>query len=167
MTMKSIIFQTFLKYELGCNTKPRAIILHDASMQNIVKKYGSDCSNWTANGVRSPPGKCSSNAITKQFAIIVTSIVYSNGGHSIINFASRRNGWSSENKNNDVGPGGTGGLATWADINSVLTFCREVVVGWADTMAFGVFVCASWAANLEIGHQKKHTHNFIFCLHHT
>lgn len=140
---------------MGCNTKPRAIILHDASMQKIVKKYGSDFNNWAANGVRSPPGKCSSNAITKQFAIIVMSIVYSNGGHSIINFASRRNGWSSANKNNDVGGGSSGELTAWADITSVLTFCREVVAGWADTMAFDVFVCASWAANLEIGHKKQ------------
>lgn len=63
---------------------------------------------------------------------------------------SLRNGWSSLNKNNEVGAGGDGGTTAWAGITSVLTFCREVdvVVGCADTTAFGVLVCASWAANL-------------------
>lgn len=142
------MFHTFRKYEFGCKIKPSAIILHVASKQKIAKKYDSVASNRTANGVRSPPGKCSSNAITKQLAIIVTKTVYSNGGHSIINLVNLRNGWSSAKRNNEVGPGGK--TTTLAGTTSVLTFCREVVVGCVDTTAvFDVFCgCASWAASL-------------------
>lgn len=66
--------------------------MHVASKQNMHRKYGSVTSNFCANVDRSPPGKCSSIAITKQLAIIVTKTVYSNGGHSIMNFVNRRNG---------------------------------------------------------------------------
>lgn len=104
MTKKSMIFQIFRRYEFSCKTKPIAIILHVASTQNMHKKYGSVTSKLWANGVRSPPGRCSSIAITRQLAIMVTKTVYSNGGHSMINLVRRRNGWSSANRNNDVGP---------------------------------------------------------------
>jgi hypothetical protein len=40
-TVKSIIFHTLRKYEPLCKAKPRAIILSEASMQNIARKYFS------------------------------------------------------------------------------------------------------------------------------
>lgn len=91
MTKKSIMFQALRRYEFSCNIKPNAIILQVASMQKTQRKNGSVASSFTASGVRSPFGKCCSHAITKQFAMIVTRIVYSNGGHSMmkrINFRS-------------------------------------------------------------------------------
>lgn len=170
------MFQTFLRYEFSCSIKPKASILKAASTQKIPRKYGSVASNATACVVRSPPGKCSSIAITKlqriihwsnhmykrqklskmptiayQLAIIVQSTVYSNGGHSIMNLANRLIGCSSPKRNNDVGPGGAGGTgACWAGTSSVLTFCFDAVDVCAVTTAFGcgAFVDPSCAANL-------------------
>lgn len=144
ITKKSIIFQTFRRYEFLCNIKPNAIILHVASTQKMVRKIGSVASNSTASVVRSWPGKCCSDAITRQFAMIVTRITYSNGGHSIINCISLRNGWSSANRNNDVGPVGLGAIA---GIMSIFTFWCDADV---DGGFFGVdTVCGSCAASLK------------------
>lgn len=40
-TKKSIMFQTFLRYDPLCKTKPKAKIFNEASTQNIPKKYAS------------------------------------------------------------------------------------------------------------------------------
>lgn len=155
ITKKSIIFHAFLKYEFSCKIKPNAIILHDASTQNMPRKNGSVASNFIASVVRSPFGKCCSSAITKQFAMIVTRIVYSNGGQSMMKRATARNGWSSVNKNNDVGPGGGTGTSVGCT-TSTFTFCREVVVVCVDTFALWFDAGASCAASLfiqsDIGH---------------
>lgn len=92
ITIKSKIFQTLRRYEFLCNNRPNAIILHDASTQNMARKYGSVFSRKTAIGVRSLPGICFSDAMTRQFVIMVTRITHSKGGHSIKNFINFRNG---------------------------------------------------------------------------
>lgn len=93
------------------------------------------------------------NAITKQLAMIVTRIVYSNGGHSIMKRVSRRNGWSSANRNSEVGPAGAGGVNGCVGTISTLTLWRDTVVilvefleSWADIGGS----CASWAASLHV-----------------
>lgn len=146
ITIKSIIFHTFRRYDFSWNIKPIAIILHVASTQNIPRKIGSAASKVTAIGVRSPSGKCCSDAITRQFAIIVTRTAYSNGGHSIRKRISLRNGWSSANRNKDVGPVGTG--AGIAGIILTFTFWFDANV---DGGFFGVdtVVWGSCAANLK------------------
>lgn len=65
--------------------------------------------------------------------MIVTSTVYSNGGHSIINLNRRRIGLLSANINNDDGPGGGSTFidALLADDDGTtftFTFCPEFVV---------------------------------------
>lgn len=165
ITIKSIIFHAFLKYEFSCKIKPNAIILHDASKQNMLRKNGSVASNFTASGVRSFSGKCCSKAITRQFKMIVTRIVYSNGGHSMMNRVSRRNGWSSLNRNNDVGPDGMG-TRTVGGTTSTLTFCREVVVVWVATLAPGAGVsCAAslWTMILDVN--GNHSFKSVSSIH--
>lgn len=162
ITKKSIIFHAFLKYEFSCKIKPNAIILHEASTQNMLRKNGSVASNFTASVVRSPSGKCCSKAITRQFKMIVTKIVYSNGGHSMMKRVSRRNGWSSVNKNNDVGPDEMGTRIV-GGTTSTLTFWREVVVVCVDTFAPAPDAGASCAASLftVILHVNKKSFLFL------
>lgn len=52
-TTKSIMFQTFLRYEPLCRTKPKATILNNASTQKIPRKYTSvsSCQRQANNGV--------------------------------------------------------------------------------------------------------------------
>lgn len=113
----------------------------------MPRKIGSVASNLMASGVRSPPGKCCSIAMTRQFAMIVTRIVYSNGGHSMINLVNRRNGWSWANKNNEVGP--AGGEIGGCGAISILAFWRGVDAVWIVTLGFEANVGASCAANLH------------------
>lgn len=121
-----MIFHTFRRYEFGCKIKPRARILQEASKQKMYKKYGSASSNCIAKGVRSPSGKCSSIAITAQVAMIVTRIVYSNGGHSMINLNNLRIGFFSPKMKSEEGPG----LSTefWAGTTFTFTFCPKFFV---------------------------------------
>lgn len=133
ITIKSIMFHTLRRYEFGCKSRPSARILHAASTQKIPKKYGSACSNWMANGVRSPSGKCSSMAITTHVDMIVMSTVYSNSGHSIIYLNRRRMRLLWPRINNDDGPGGGSTFidALLADDDGTtftFTFCPEFVV---------------------------------------
>lgn len=134
MTTKSIIFHIFLRYELGCRIKPSARILHNASIQKMVKNTGSAFSSSLDNGVRSLSGKCSSIAIVTHDDTIVTKTVYSNGGHSMINFISRRNGLVSPNTNRDDGPGGLS-----------VEFCAEITFTFTFTfwLEFVVVACVS------------------------
>lgn len=159
ITKKSIIFHAFRRYEFSCSIRPNAIILHVASTQKMTRNIGSVSSNLTARVVRSPSGKCCSDAITRQLAMIVTRIAYSNGGHSIINRISFRNGWSSANKNNDVGPAG---LATAiGGIISIFTFAD------ADVELFGADAVWDWScpANLSKQTRRRTKRNFCFYFH--
>lgn len=67
-------------------------------------KPGRGLTNFWANTVLSPPGKCSSSANTTQLAMIVNNTAYSKGGHSMMNRVYFLIGLSSVRMNNDVGP---------------------------------------------------------------
>lgn len=125
------MFQTFLRYELGCKISPSARILHTASKQKMYKKYGSACSSCIANVVRSSSGKCSSIAITTHVEIIVIKVAHSNGGHSMINLNSLRMGFFSPKMKSDDGPGGGSVPATdtlFGGTTFTFTFWPEFVV---------------------------------------
>lgn len=111
----------------------------------MVRKMFSVASNLTASVVRSSRGKCCSDAITKQLAMIVKRIVYSNGGHSMINFISFRSGWSSGKRNNDVGPAAGVIVGT----TSTLLFLSEVVVVWVGTLEPTADAVVSWPDSLN------------------
>lgn len=158
-----MIFQAFRRYEFSCSIKPIAMILHVASTQKMTRKNGSVISNVTASVVRSLSGKCCSDAITRQLAMIVTRIVYSNGGHSIMNRISLRSGWSSANRNNDVGPDGLGAII--GGISS-FTFWRGAAAG-ADGEYFGTVYCgfaACGSGPAKLKQKKKHPRFWIFTL---
>lgn len=81
--------------------------------------------------------------------MIVTRIVYSNGGHSMINRVNFRNGWSTGKRKSDVGPFGAGDVIIGT--TSTFTFWREVVVVCVVILGFGADAGASCAANLNGG----------------
>lgn len=143
MTTKSMMFHTFRRYALVCSTRPRAMILQNASTQKMVKKIGSAFSSSIDNSVRSLLGKCSSIAIVTHDETIVIKMVYSNGGHSIRNFMKRRNRFVSLKTNKDAGPGGFS-AELCADTTFTLTFwCEFTVVACVSTFGPPFASCAA------------------------